>query len=169
MHQRRVRQLEPARLVVERLGGLQRDLNVAALESEGESGLVVLDVVQGHLRVALLLQVGYDRLADQARVADHVQHLLVLVVDQRELELELGRVDGEHVRPALAVQAEHLAALHFGYVDGQVQCADDTVISAKVPPPQVVSCLHCSSVSELFFYLKLWAAFCLYALHAYPH
>ena len=50
-------------------------LDVAALQSQAEAGLLVLDEVQRHLGVALLLQVGDDGLAHQLGVTHHVEHL----------------------------------------------------------------------------------------------
>ena len=57
-------------------------------------------------------------------------HLVVLAVDERQLELELGGVDAEHSRLALAVQAVHAVALDARDVDGQVERADDAVVPA---------------------------------------
>jgi len=50
-------------------------LNISTLQGETESGLLILDEVQGHLWVPLLLKVGDDGLTHQLRVSDHVQHL----------------------------------------------------------------------------------------------
>ena len=50
-------------------------LNISTLQGETESGLLILDEVQGHLGVPLLLKVGDDGLTHQLRVSDHVQHL----------------------------------------------------------------------------------------------
>ena len=58
-------------------------------------------------------------------------HLVILVVDESQLELVLGRVDAEDTRATLAVQAVHVVALDAGDVDGQVQGADDAVVTAQ--------------------------------------
>jgi hypothetical protein len=42
--------------------------------------------VQCNFRVSLLLEIGDDALADQLGVADHVQDLVVLAVDQSQFE-----------------------------------------------------------------------------------
>lgn len=48
-HERSLAELLPALLVVEALGGLQGDVDVHALQRQGEASLLVLDEVQGHL------------------------------------------------------------------------------------------------------------------------
>ena len=60
------------RLKSEGCGG---HLDVATLQGQAEAGLLVLDEVERHLGVALLLQVGDDGLAHQLGVAHHVEHL----------------------------------------------------------------------------------------------
>lgn len=50
-------------------------LNVATLQCQAETGLLILDKVQGHLWVALFLQVGNDGLAHKLSIPHHVQHL----------------------------------------------------------------------------------------------
>ena len=50
-------------------------LNVRAFESEAKPGALVLDEVEGHLGVALLLQVRDDGLPNELGVAHHVEHL----------------------------------------------------------------------------------------------
>ena len=85
--------------------------------------------MERHLGVALLLKVRDDGLPDQLGVAHHVQHLVVLAVDQRQLEAELGRVDVEHPGAALAVQAVHVLTFDTGDVDGYIQGADDSMVS----------------------------------------
>ena len=54
---------------VERVRGLQRDVDVAAVDGEVEARLLVGDEVERDLRVALLLQVGDDRVAAQLATA----------------------------------------------------------------------------------------------------
>lgn len=51
------------------------NLNIATLEGETKAGFLVLDEVKRDLRVALLLQVRDDALANQLGVSYHVQHL----------------------------------------------------------------------------------------------
>lgn len=50
-------------------------LNVATLQCQTETGLLILNKVQGHLRVTLFLQVSNDGLAHKLSIPHHVQHL----------------------------------------------------------------------------------------------
>ena len=58
-------------------------------------------------------------------------HLFVLAVDQGQLEAVLCGVNVEDARSALPVQAVHTGALDARDVDGQVQGADDAVITVS--------------------------------------
>lgn len=50
-------------------------LNVSAFQSKAETSLLVFHEVERHLRVALFLKVGNDRLTHQFGVSHHVEHL----------------------------------------------------------------------------------------------
>ena len=50
-------------------------LNVATLQSQTKASLLILDEVQCHLWVPLLLQVGDDGLSHKLGVSHHVQYL----------------------------------------------------------------------------------------------
>ena len=50
-------------------------LDVSALQSEAKSRLLILDEVEGHFWVALLLKIRDDGLAHQLGIAHHMQHL----------------------------------------------------------------------------------------------
>jgi hypothetical protein len=64
-------------------------------------------------------------------------------VDKSELEAELGGVDVENPGLAVPVQAEDLAALDPGEVDGQVQRPDDPVVPVRDRVLDVVGrCVH---------------------------
>ena len=52
------------------------------------------------------------------------------MVDESQLELVFGRINGENARPALSVKTVHVVTLDTCYVDGQVKRADDAVITA---------------------------------------
>ena len=58
-------------------------------------------------------------------------HLVILVVNESQLELVLGGVDAEDTRSTLAVEAVDVVALDTGDVDGQVQGADDAVVTTQ--------------------------------------
>ena len=53
----------------------QSYLNVATLQRQTEASLLILDEVQCHLWVPLLLQVGDDGLSHKLGVSHHVQYL----------------------------------------------------------------------------------------------
>ena len=72
---------------------MQSNLNVATLNGQVEAGALILDKVQGNFGEALGLQVGDDGLAAQGTALDHLQHLLKLVLQQRQLEDILRGVD----------------------------------------------------------------------------
>lgn len=55
-------------------------------------------------------------------------HLIVFPVDERQLELEFGWVDGKDTRPTLPVQAVNVVPLHPGHIDWQVQGTDDPMV-----------------------------------------
>lgn len=50
-------------------------LNVTTLQGQTKACLLIFDKVQSHLRIALLLQVGNDRLTHQLGITNHVKHL----------------------------------------------------------------------------------------------
>lgn len=125
-------QLDPALFLVHSLGCLQSNLNVATLQRQLESGLVLAYKVKRNLRVALLLQVRNDRLSHKVRVADDLKHLVVVALGQSLLEAVLGGVDGDGAGLAVAVEAVHVLALDAGKVDGLVQSADDAVVTNHI-------------------------------------
>ena len=61
----------------------------------------------------------------------HVKNLVIFTVDQRQLELELSRIDVEHTGAALSIQAVDVLTFDPSDVDGHVQGADDTVIAMR--------------------------------------
>lgn len=85
-----------------------------------------------YLREALLLQICYDALAKEVRGADDVQHLLVVVAKQRELEAVLGGIDGDSSRTGRAIEAVNCLSLDAGKVYGVVEGADHTMISVCI-------------------------------------
>ena len=82
-----------------------------------------------YLREPFLLQVRDDALPEERRRADDVQHLLVVVLEERELEAVLSRVEGDGARAGGAVEAVGGLALDAGEVDGDVEGADDAVVA----------------------------------------
>lgn len=50
-------------------------LNITTLQGQTKACLLIFDKVQSHLRIALLLQVGNDRLPHQLGITNHVKHL----------------------------------------------------------------------------------------------
>lgn len=131
LHQRRLGQLLPALFVVERTSRLQRDLDIATLECQAKASLLVFDKMKRYFRIAFLLQIRYYTLTDENRVAHHVEDLVVFAIDQRQLELVLGRVYGHDTRTHLSVQTVDCLARDFGYVDWQIKRSNDTMITLK--------------------------------------
>lgn len=69
---------------------LAAHLDVAALQSQAKSRLLIFDKVQRYLGVALLLQIGNDGLAHQFGIAHHVEHLNRTAVREMTTELAIG-------------------------------------------------------------------------------
>mmetsp|Transcript_51841 Transcript_51841/g.105519 ORF Transcript_51841/g.105519 Transcript_51841/m.105519 type:complete len:671 (+) Transcript_51841:722-2734(+) len=124
-------ELVPAVLVLERGRRGERDLDVAALDGEVEARFLVLDKLESHLGEALLLEVPDNGLPAQLRLLDDAQHLVVLAVDERRLELELRLVNRERLGVALAIEAEELVAGRLAQVHRGVERADDTVVALR--------------------------------------
>lgn len=111
---------------------LDRDSQVAAFDSEIETGHRVLHEVQSDLREALLLQVGDDTLTDKVGCTDDLQDFIVVFLDQRELESVLCRVDGDGSRLCLSIQTVDGGALYSSQIDWLLQSLDDTVVTVTL-------------------------------------
>lgn len=62
--------LVPNLLFVKSLGHLQRDLQVSTLNSQVESGLLILDEMESDLGISLLLEVTNNTLSDEVGSSD---------------------------------------------------------------------------------------------------
>lgn len=82
-----------------------------------------------YLREAFLLQVGDNTLAQEIRRPDNIQHLLVIVPEQRKLEAVLGGVNGDGARPCRTIQTVYSLALHARQVDGVVEGANYAMVT----------------------------------------
>lgn len=109
---------------------LDRDLQIATLDSQIETGLRILYELQRNLWVTLLLKIGDDTLTDQARGFDNLQHFVVVPLDQRKLEPIFGRVNLKDARLSIAIKAVDIPALHTHEVNGLVESADNAVVTA---------------------------------------
>ncbi len=116
---------------VQRLGGLQSNVEVAALDGKVEASALVLDEMQGNFGVALLLQESDDGLTDEVAVLDDGQDVVVLALYQRQLEAELGRVDGDVLRTSRSVETGDGFALDSGKIDGLLERLDDAVVALR--------------------------------------
>ncbi len=58
-------------------------------------------------------------------------NLLIFAIDQSQFKTVFCGVDVEHSWPALTIQAVHTVTSHSCHIDGQIQRADYTMISAK--------------------------------------
>lgn len=87
--------------------------------------------MQGDLRVALLLQVCDDALADEVGRPDDVEYFIVVLTDERELKAVFGRIDGDGLRLCGAVEAVENLALDTGEVDWLVKGLDNSVVAGN--------------------------------------
>ena len=124
-------ELESVFLLVHGVGGLQTNLQLAAFQCEIESGLVLAHKVDCNLCVALLLQMGNNRLTDQVRVAKDLQDLVIAALGHSLLESIRGSVDGNGPRLAISVEAVHIFTLNAGQVDGLLQDADKAAVALR--------------------------------------
>jgi hypothetical protein len=83
-----------------------------------------------YLGESLLLQIRDDALPEQSRSANDIQHLLVVVLKQRELEAVLRRVEGDGPGACRTVQTMHCLALDAGQVYRVIQRADYAMVAA---------------------------------------
>mmetsp|Transcript_40883 Transcript_40883/g.108058 ORF Transcript_40883/g.108058 Transcript_40883/m.108058 type:complete len:603 (-) Transcript_40883:232-2040(-) len=84
--------------------------------------------MEGDLRVALLLQVGDDRVPRQLLLLDDANHLVKLLLVQAQLEVALSRVDDELAHLAFAVEAVQRAVGGGRNVERHLERADDAVV-----------------------------------------
>lgn len=84
-----------------------------------------------YLGEALLLKVCDDALTQEIGRANDVQHLLMVVAKQSELEPIFCRIDRDGPRPSGTVEAVNSLALHTSEVHGVVQGADHAMIAGQ--------------------------------------
>jgi hypothetical protein len=123
-----LRQTVPALFAIERLGHLKSDVHVPAFNRQVETHVLVLDEVKSDFRETLLLQVRDNALPKQVRRLDDVQHLIVVVPHESELEAIFGRVESDRLRPCGTVEAVNYLALDSSQIDRVIERAYDTVI-----------------------------------------
>lgn len=112
-------------------GHLDGHRQVSALQSQIETGLRVLNELQGNLWVSLLLQIRNDALTNQARSLDDLKHLIIVALDQGELEPVFSGVDFKGTGLGVPVKAVHTPALDANKVYGLVKGANDTVVTVE--------------------------------------
>lgn len=105
------------------------DGQVAAFDGKIKSRHGVLHEVQSNLGVTLLLEITDDALADQVRGSDDLKDFIVVLLDERELESVLCRINSDGPRLCLSVQAVHGRALDSSQVHGLFERLDDTVVT----------------------------------------
>lgn len=88
--------------------------------------------MESDLGIPFLLQVGDDALSDQVRVANDLQDLVVILLDQGQLEPILGGVDLNGARASSAVKTVYCGSLDAGKVDWLLQSLDNTVITVCI-------------------------------------
>jgi hypothetical protein len=85
-----------------------------------------------NLREAFLLKISNDALPQQRRRADNMEHLVIVVTQERKFEPVLGRVERNCARACRSVQAMSGLALDTGEVDGVIKCADHAMVTRDV-------------------------------------
>lgn len=128
LFQRRSTQPVPHILSIHRPSHLRSNLQVAALDRQVESGLRILNKVQGNLGVPLLLQIANDALTDKVATSNDLKNLVVVLPDQGELESVFGRVDGDCFWLCGSVQAVYDLSLDSSQVDWLLERLDNPVV-----------------------------------------
>jgi len=82
-----------------------------------------------HLGETLLLQIGYNALAQQIRSANKIQDFVIVVTDERKLKSIFCGVNGDGTRPGGSIQTVHNLALDASQVNRVVEGANDPVIA----------------------------------------
>lgn len=121
----------PAVLFPDSLRGLERDIQISALYRKVKPSVLVLDEMQGNLGIALLLQVCNDALSHEIAGPDNVQHFVVVVADERELEAVLGRIDRDCLRLRRAIEAMDRLALDTRQVDRLIKSLYNAIVAAN--------------------------------------
>jgi hypothetical protein len=121
----------PDILPVDRPGHLQRHLQAATLYGKIKPCLLILHKVQSDLWITLLLKVSDDALTDEVGATDDLEHLVIVLPNQRELEPVLCRVYRDRPRLGGAVEAVDDLALDAGEIDGLLERLDDPVVALR--------------------------------------
>jgi hypothetical protein len=119
----------PTFLAIESLSHLVRDIQVSTLQSEVEAHVLVLNEVKRDLRETLLLKISDDALTKEIRSLDDVEHFVVIVPRERELEPVLRWVERNRLGAPRPVQTVHGLTLHTCKVDGVIKSADHAMIT----------------------------------------
>lgn len=75
------------------------------------------------------MQIGNDALPQQVRILDDVQHFLVVILDQGQLEAILGRVKVDGAWTRRAIETVDGFALDASEIDRVIEGADNTIIT----------------------------------------
>mmetsp|Transcript_9293 Transcript_9293/g.17326 ORF Transcript_9293/g.17326 Transcript_9293/m.17326 type:complete len:228 (-) Transcript_9293:1684-2367(-) len=119
----------PSVLVIQLLGRLQGNLNIAALNGKVELDLLIVHEMESNLREALLLQIRNDSLAAQLRVTNHVNDLIVLLLQQGQLEDVLCGVYLNLSSFSISIQTVNGVGKDFGQVYRVIKCLHNAVVS----------------------------------------
>lgn len=121
---------------------LDSNLQIATLKGQIETGLRILDELQSNLGIALLLQVRNDAMTHHARGLDDLEHLIVIPLDQRQLELIFDGIDGKDSRLGITVEVVQAAALDAHEVDSLVEGANNAIVTLEANIDRLVWPLH---------------------------
>mmetsp|Transcript_39917 Transcript_39917/g.93995 ORF Transcript_39917/g.93995 Transcript_39917/m.93995 type:complete len:253 (+) Transcript_39917:1433-2191(+) len=143
LSQRLQAQSSPARVVVQLLGSSHGLFDVTILQCQVESGLLILDEVQRHLRIPLLLQVANHHIATYAAVCDPHLDIVELPLVKCQLEEVFCAVQPLLVNLLLSVHVVELLLVHPHDVDGVLQGVDDaTVTIGQAVLHMAQRCIH---------------------------
>lgn len=112
-------------------GRLNSNVQVAALDGQFKARLRILNKLQSDFWIALLLEVGNDTLANQARRFDEMKHLIIVPLHQCTLKAEFGRIDVKDLRFGASVKTVNLSSLDLDQVNSLIKGADDTIVTWK--------------------------------------
>ena len=83
----------PAFGFVNKLGGFESNVDVAALESKIKPSSIVFDEIESNFMETLLLQIGNDGLANHVGPLHHLHYKIKSTLEKSQFEQVLGRID----------------------------------------------------------------------------
>ena len=78
------------------------------------------------------MEVGNDALANEVRGLNNLQDFLIVLFDQRKLELVLCRIDGNTTRAGSTIKTVDALSLDAGEVDRLLERANDAIVPMHI-------------------------------------